>query len=351
MKRTRGRGFTLIELLVVIAIIAVLIALLLPAVQAAREAARRIQCTNNLKQLGLGLMNYESSQGVLPPQQVLQATQSNPATLLWHSSWGVTSRLIPYMEQGPMYNSINFTLKTSMPDNVTVVASTLSVLICPSEVNQQAYVTATSTTGVSNYGWCAGDWYVYGGMAPNSAPISRSAFTVNLSRRLAAFTDGLSNTVVASEGKTYTPVARNCFGSASNGTMTFPPLTNPNAVPDAPSSMPIIQSIYTSCTQSGNIGHTIWVYANSVYDGFTTALPPNTKALVAPGIDVDVNTEDENNGGPTYAAITARSYHPGGVDALFGDGSVHFIKNSINWTTWRALGTIASGEVVSGDAY
>ena len=172
-----------------------------------------------------------------------------------------------------------------------------------------------------------------------------------MSRPLAAFTDGLSQTVVAAEGKTYTPVARNCFGTASNGTMTFPPLNNPYAVPDAPSSMPIIQSIYDSCTQSGNIGHTIWVYGNSVYDGFTTALPPNTKALVAPGVDVDVNTEDENNGGPTYAAITSRSYHPGGVDALFGDGSVHFIKNSINWTTWRALGTIAGGEVVSSDSY
>jgi prepilin-type processing-associated H-X9-DG protein len=104
-------------------------------------------------------------------------------------------------------------------------------------------------------------------------------------------------------------------------------------------------------TQSGNIGHTIWVYGNSVYDGFTTALPPNPKALVAPGVDVDVNTEDENNGGPTYAAITARSYHPGGVDALFCDGSVHFIKNSIAWTTWRQLGTIAGGEVVSSDSY
>jgi prepilin-type N-terminal cleavage/methylation domain-containing protein/prepilin-type processing-associated H-X9-DG protein len=351
MESTGRRGFTLIELLVVIAIIAVLIALLLPAVQGAREAARRIQCTNNLKQLGLGLMNYESSQGILPPQQVLLATPSNPATLLWHSSWGVTSRLIPFMEQGPMYDSVNFTLRTSLPANATVVSTTLSVLICPSEVNSQPLISSTSTTGVSNYGWCAGDWYVYGGMALNGAPPSRSAFTVNLSRSLAAFTDGLSQTVVAAEGKTYTPVARNCFGTVSNGTMLFPPLTNPYAVPDAPSSMPVIQSIYDSCTQSGDIGHTIWVYGNSVYDGFTTALPPNTKVLVAPGMDVDVNTEDENNGGPTYAAITSRSYHPGGVNALFGDGSVHFVKSSINWTTWRALGTIAGGEVVSADSY
>jgi prepilin-type N-terminal cleavage/methylation domain-containing protein len=352
-RNMRRRGFTLIELLVVIAIIAVLIALLLPAVQAAREAARRIQCVNNLKQLGLGLMNYESANGVLPPQQVLQfvATSSTTATLTWHNSWGVSSRLIPFMEQGPMYNSINVANKTSAPANSTVISSTLAVLLCPSEPNQQPYTSGTSITGVSNYGWCAGDWYVYGGMGNPGAQLTRAAFTVNASRPLAAITDGLSQTVVASEGKVQTPVAGNCFGSASNGSMLFPPLTNPNAIPDPTASMAIIQSIYSGCLQRGVIGHTDWTYANSIYDGFTTALTPNTKVLVAPGVDLDVNTEDENNGGPTYAAVTARSYHPGGVNCLCCDGSVHFIKNSIDWVTWRALGTIASGEVVSSDAY
>ncbi len=349
----RRRGFTLIELLVVIAIIAVLIALLLPAVQAAREAARRIQCVNNLKQLGLGLMNYESSNGALPPQQVLQsvATSTTTATLLWHNSWGVTSRLIPYMEQGPMYNAVNLFDKTSNAANVTVVASTLNILLCPSEPNTQPFTSGTSTSGVSNYGWCAGDWYVYGGMGNAGAQLTRSAFTVNVSRRLAAITDGLSQTAVASEGKVQTPIAGNCFGSASNGSMLFPPLTNPNIIPDPNASIAIIQSIYSSCLQRGVIGHTNWTYANSIYDGFTTALPPNTKVLVAPGIDLDVNTEDENNGGPTYAAVTARSYHPGGVNVLFCDGSVRFIKDSINYQTWRALGTIGSGEVISSDAY
>ena len=321
--------------------------------QAAREAARRIQCVNNLKQLGLGLMNYESSNGALPPQQVLQfaATSATTATLLWHNSWGVTSRLIPYMEQGPMYNSINFIDKTSNAANSTVVSSTLNVLLCPSEPNHQPFTSGTSTYGVSNYGWCAGDWYVYGGMGNPGSQLTRSAFAVNVSRNLAAITDGLSQTAVASEGKVQTPVAGNCFGSVSNGSMLFPPLTNPNAIPDPNSSMAIIQSIYSSCLQRGVIGHTDWTYANSIYDGFTTALPPNTKVLVAPGIDLDVNTEDENNGGPTYAAVTARSYHPGGVNALFCDGSVRFVKDSINFQTWRGLGTIGSGEVISSDAY
>src|SRR5208337_4672768 len=100
------RGFTLIELLVVIAIIAVLIALLLPAVQAAREAARRIQCVNNLKQLGLGMHNYESSNGVLPPQMVLTFTSTG--SVFWKSQWGVSSRITPYLELGPLYNAINY---------------------------------------------------------------------------------------------------------------------------------------------------------------------------------------------------------------------------------------------------
>src|SRR6476620_10934355 len=113
--RRRG-GFTLIELLVVIAIISVLIALLLPAVQAAREAARRISCVNNLKQIGLALANYESSQGVLPPSVVV----ARNGTAFWSNGWSAQARILPHLEQGSAYNSINFTLSYSAPDNTTV---------------------------------------------------------------------------------------------------------------------------------------------------------------------------------------------------------------------------------------
>ncbi len=143
MPMNRSRAFTLIELLVVIAVIAVLIALLLPAVQSAREAARRIQCVNNLKQLGLAVLNYESANAVLPPQQVLQFTGT---TLSWKSQWGVTSRLAPFMEQGPMYNAINYALKSSAPENTTVVSLSLRVLICPSEPRPEPF-TSTSSRG------------------------------------------------------------------------------------------------------------------------------------------------------------------------------------------------------------
>ena len=160
------RGFTLIELLVVIAIIGVLIALLLPAVQAAREAARRMQCTNNLKQLGLATFNYESSNQVLPPQMSLSYVGG---AVGWKSTWGVTSRVLPYLEQGALYNAINYTRKVSDASNTTVVSSTVAALVCPSEANPEPFTSTNATTGatsvygISNYGWSEGDWYVYGG--------------------------------------------------------------------------------------------------------------------------------------------------------------------------------------------
>ena len=112
---------------------------------------------------------------MLPPQQVLSSTPAGSgATLTWHSSWGVSSRLIPYMEQGSLFNSINYTLKTSDPTNSTVVATTVKVLALPERGQPQPYASGTSVSGVSSYGWCAGDVYVYGGMG-NPAPRSAAA--------------------------------------------------------------------------------------------------------------------------------------------------------------------------------
>jgi prepilin-type N-terminal cleavage/methylation domain-containing protein len=148
MSRSRTRGFTLIELLVVIAIIALLIALLLPAVQAAREAARRVQCVNNLKQLGLAVHNYESANGALPPQQVFVFAGN---AVGWKSQWGVTSRLAPFLELGPMYNSINYALRTTAADNATVVSVSLKVLTCPSEINPRPFTSISSTGATSSF--------------------------------------------------------------------------------------------------------------------------------------------------------------------------------------------------------
>ena len=176
------RGFTLIELLVVIAIIAVLIALLLPAVQAAREAARRASSVNNLKQMGLGLHNYESANGDLPPgddpRRIASTTASKPT---WQGSWSVNARIAPFLELGPLYNAINFSGTYSDPPNTTVSNTPVKFLFCPSDpggpIDDANY--GGTLTATSSYGQFVGDWYVWS----NGGPVNRVAFGPNMSRR------------------------------------------------------------------------------------------------------------------------------------------------------------------------
>ncbi|MBX6313146.1 MAG: DUF1559 domain-containing protein [Isosphaeraceae bacterium] len=338
-QRDHRRGFTLIELLVVIAIVSVLIALLLPAVQAAREAARRIKCVNNLKQIGLGLANYESATGALPPEVVLAGSGR---TVTWWGAWSIHGRVLPFLEQGAMFNAINFNLTYGAAENSTVAGASLAVFICPSEIRPQPRPRAVGQTGVTNYGFCMGDWFVWGGFG---GPENRTAFGPNRSRRIADFIDGTSNTMLAAEVKAYQSQITNCPSSRLNDPNNIPP---PNASPLAV----VPEYAGSSCSISTG-GHTEWPEGAVHQSGFTTAWPPNFKALGGPNGNQDLNyvSVPESKGGPTFAAVNSRSYHPGGVNVLLGDGSVKFIKDSIPGPIWRGLGSVNGGEVISSDAY
>ena len=341
--RSPRRGFTLIELLVVIAIIGVLIALLLPAVQAAREAARRAECLNNLKQLGIALHNYHDAIGTLPPTLVITGADGAVA---WTNEYGAHPRILPYTEQGNLFNAINFDLGMFMPQNLTVATTFVGMLVCPSEP------TTTSTPGelppgetmsVCNYVYSQGDWFVFSGIGSRRG--NRSAFGPNQSRRLADFRDGTSQTLWLSEGRANTPYYRDCpVLSRINDPDQIPP---PDADPHA-----VCPEYRGGCNL--RYGHNEWVESGVHHAGFTTAWPPNKPIVGGPDHeypDLDINSSREKLGRPSFAAVTARSYHPGGVNALFGDGSVRFVKDSISGFTWRALGTVAGGEVVSADQY
>ncbi len=341
---SRRRGFTLIELMVVIAIIALLIALLLPAVQAAREAARRMSCTNNLKQLGLAMTNYETAIGGFPPSMCATGVGSN---VTWINGWSALSRVLPYSEQGALFNAANFTLWKEDPQNSTTISQNVAMLICPSEVQPQVSTHDYGLAGVTSYGVNQGDWFVWGGFG---GPQNRNAFGMNRSRRTAEFTDGFSQTLFMAEVKTYQAASGNCrFNSRL-------PLgeQRPNNIPSPSANPYVVAPEYDNgacMTENQFEFHTEWSDGNVHAAGFTTAWPPN-KAIIPPpgsmyaGMDLDLNGLNEELGGPTFAAINSRSYHPGGVNVLLGDGSVRFVKSTVDGMTWRALGTVAGGEVL-----
>jgi prepilin-type processing-associated H-X9-DG protein len=365
----------LIELLVVIAIIGVLIALLLPAVQSAREAARRAQCVNNLKQLGLAMHNYESANSVFPPTTILiPAITGAPATWAFESSWSAFARMSPFMEQGAFYNAINFDLTYSKPPNTTVSNTPLNLLFCPSDPGSHIDDASLGGTffATTSYGTCDGDWYVWSvnwGTTNTVGPMSHTLFGPNYSRSVAMVIDGLSNTLAISEGDIGHGQYRSCLktpsvpSDASVG--TWSPTNVP--LPGLPSTAALNALIASCSTASGSakaggpVGHTRWCNGGVYYSGFTTAMPPNSPVQAvsrATGfanggrmVAEDWDSVDENDGGPTYMSLSASSYHPGGVNVLFADGSVHFVKNSVSAVNWRALGSIAGTEIVGGDQY
>jgi prepilin-type N-terminal cleavage/methylation domain-containing protein/prepilin-type processing-associated H-X9-DG protein len=350
----RRPGFTLIELLVVIAIIAVLIALLLPAVQAAREAARRMQCTNNLKQLSLAALNYESANQCYPPNATFERSLPSKEEPNGGIDMGVFVRMLPYYEQGPLYNAYNLSTTATHPSNVTLAGVGISALWCPSDgtittplnLNGSSGYPGLTLAAYFGYTLPAGNWNQtqtnYGGMAGLATDTGSTASGLirrNIMTTIASATDGVSNTMLFSE-------------------MSFAWL---------PPSLVSSDTLYNFWNIEGEADF----FANGAPN------PRRYVPLAVPGWDINA---------------TPSSMHPGGLNVSFGDGSVKFIKDTINswpnsapsygipanyytmafniisftplnysqdvtWTAaakfgvWQALATRNMGEVITADSY
>jgi prepilin-type N-terminal cleavage/methylation domain-containing protein/prepilin-type processing-associated H-X9-DG protein len=323
------RAFTLIELLVVIAIIAVLVGLLVPAVQKVRDAANRMSCQNNLKQIGIALHNHHDSLGALPPQGDYR--QYNGTVY-----WSLFTRLLPYLEQENLQKLIDFSRPISQQPEVA--KKRVRTYLCPSEINDRERPDSPTFTHYPlNYGANNGTWHI---LQP-PAGMGDGVFVVNGSTRLSDIRDGTSNTLGIAEVKTFTPYFRECANPSTGG------------VP-APGSPPGLSAYWSAGEFKLDSGHTEWVDARVHQTGFTTTFTPNTRVPHSVGgqtFDVDFNSNREGRSAtlPTYAAVTSRSHHAGGVNILLVDGSCRFVQNAIALATWRALGTRSGGEVVSGE--
>jgi prepilin-type N-terminal cleavage/methylation domain-containing protein len=319
-------AFTLVELLVVIAIIGVLVAILLPAVGAAREAARRNACSNNIRQTALAIMNYDSARRYFPSYYDWDWTTVNK------TSWSIQGKILPYLEEGSVYEHIDFSASynaATMPNGMRVAAVRVNPYHCPSDPNDTARLGATGTPEhyPLNFTVNVGTWEVFNPLTRRGGD---GAFSANSRFTLRHYKDGMSKTLALAEVKGYNPYYRN----AGVG------------------SMPIPSSAADFCGQGEfktNSGHTEWVDARSHQTAFTTVFTPNTSVTCTQGgveYDVDWTNQQEaaSTSKVTYAAVTARSYHPGGVNVAMMDASTHFIPGDIDLKVWRAMGTRSGQE-------
>jgi prepilin-type N-terminal cleavage/methylation domain-containing protein/prepilin-type processing-associated H-X9-DG protein len=340
------RGFTLIELLVVIAIIAVLIALLLPAVQSAREAARRAQCVNNLKQLGLAIANYESTHGSYPMGNSTQSRTYDNCVTYWGHTW--LSFSLPFLEEGNQYNAANFSRVYNSLSQFTAFRMRVSTLLCPddtpnTDLTPQGYIVTMQTSYFAMRGLTENLWYSWGTStsAPNANRCGvidgEGAFGSNIAYTAATITDGTSNTIFVGEVSRFQ---------------------------NEPANSP-----FNFGNVGGAFGGPDWVTGVQTWSGDER---PTSGAYAVPKINAKAVTSNVTDcltsvgpfGTPQYGNPVGwlntcqylgqfgfRSNHPGGANFLLGDGSVHFLKETISLPVYQALSTRALGEVISADSY
>jgi prepilin-type N-terminal cleavage/methylation domain-containing protein/prepilin-type processing-associated H-X9-DG protein len=344
----RRSAFTLIELLVVIAIIAILVGLLLPAVQKVREAANRVQCENNLKQFGIAIHNYYGAYNVLPIGKEQSYTATLPSAPVY-ARWSIHSQLLPFLEQDPLFNSIDFTFPPETPgmkgavafmpayqnparQNADACRTVIKMFLCPSD--PAGPLGPATWPGTNNYVASQGTQYLcdltqsqLSTVDPTQRP--NGPFYFLSKTKITDIVDGNSQTVL--------------FSEKLRGVGVPNPRTDMFVMPHQAT----LDSCYTTCSGLNTataLPLTVWQGASwsmgemccTTYNHVAT---PNTISCAGTGYVGNMSN--------MAMQIPPSSNHGGGVNVLFGDGSVHFISDNIDLQTWRALGTINGGEVIN----
>ncbi len=314
------RGFTLVELLVVIAIIGILVGLLLPAVQAAREAARRMQCTNNMRQVMMAALNYESAFKRLPASRISRTSNLLGPT----SSISVHARLLPYMEQNQVAQLVNFTVEWNDPSNDVARLTNVPTFRCPSDPSSWV---PPDAGGINNYYVNSGTVPLWSRSVANpmpQVPANDGVFFRDSFLKLAAITDGLSNTAGISERLTgdYNQ------GKSTPLTDTYQPGTQPFTTDQAFTDCYAIDLKDLSKQGFSNVG-TPWIRGYHSSTEYYHIAPPNGRSCMYP---------------PGRIMTTANSQHGGNVNLAFCDGSTHTVASGVELTVWRAIGTREGAE-------
>jgi prepilin-type N-terminal cleavage/methylation domain-containing protein/prepilin-type processing-associated H-X9-DG protein len=337
-----SRGFTLIELLVVIAIIAILIALLLPAVQQAREAARRTQCRNNLKQMGLALHNYHDNYLMFPRgnyfSQAGGGTIQDPNPYRGRSAHMM---LLPYIDQGPLYNTLDFSLASDNGVNNTACQKIIAAFLCPSDLGTDN----SAVGGGNNYAGSAGPSVYWGShTTANTEANQIGLFNTKVNVAIRDVTDGTSNTVAMGEQiiarPDGTPTSVNSRAATKRG----------GAIGTAPMTFMSVgdqNTFATSCTNA-TIGYVDdsgpegvrWTNGIANQTLFNTILNPNSP------LPNCINACTTCSATDNMGMWAARSRHTGGVHTLLADGSVKFVSDNVDNTTWQRAGARADGNVL-----